>query len=219
MITDTTQVLEFLYQEPTEINENAPVIFLLHGYGSFEGDLFSFAQLLPKSYHVIALRAPLILAEGSYAWYSINFDTDLNKWYDDDEAIQARDLILYNIKHHLTRINSSQKQVDLLGFSQGAILSWSLGLAYPEMIHKIMALSGFFNTNLIADMPQKDISNLDCFSSHGVMDPVIPIAEVRKGIEILKNKKIALVYKEYDAPHGICPENFRDLISWLKQRL
>ena len=35
------------------------------------------------------------------------------------------------------------KKISLLGFSQGAILSWSLGIEYPHLIKNILPLSGF----------------------------------------------------------------------------
>ena len=38
----------------SSIKENAPVIFLFHGYGSDENDLFSFAQELPKELFIIS---------------------------------------------------------------------------------------------------------------------------------------------------------------------
>jgi phospholipase/carboxylesterase len=217
MNIDTNQVLEFLHQKPEKNIPNSPVLFLFHGYGSNEEDLFSFARYLPKDYHIIALRAPIILAEGGYAWYTITFDDDMNKWSNDEEGIQSRDLILFNIKHHLNRINSSIEQIDVLGFSQGAILSWALGLTYPKYLHKIIALSGFYNPNLVKETEDSK-SHLNCFSSHGTIDPVIPVIHTRKGIDLLKEKGIALQYKEYDAPHTISPENFKDLIDWIAEK-
>lgn len=216
MNIDTNQVLEFLHQKPEQNNPNSPVLFLLHGYGSNEEDLFSFARYLPKEYHIIALRAPIVLGHGGYAWYTITFDEDMNKWSNDEEGIQSRDLILYNIKYHLSRVDSSRDQVDLLGFSQGAILSWALGLTYPKNIQKIIALSGFFNPNLVKETEDSKV-HLNCFSSHGIIDPVIPVSHTRKGIDLLKEKGIALRYKEYDAPHTISPENFRDLLDWITE--
>ena len=217
MNIDSNQVLEYLHQVPSEESSNPPVLFLIHGYGSHEGDLFSFARYLPKTYHIIALRAPIVLSEGSYAWYTITFDEDMNKWSNDEEGIQSRDLIQHNVKYHLDRINSTREQVDFLGFSQGAILSWALGLTYPKMIDKIMALSGFFNPKLIVQNKDSKAA-LNCFSSHGIIDPVIPISHTRKGIDLLREQGVSVVYKEYDAPHTISPDNFRDLLEWLQNQ-
>ncbi|MDO7541262.1 MAG: alpha/beta hydrolase [Flavobacteriales bacterium] len=217
MNIDSNQILEYLHQAPIETSENSPILFLIHGYGSYEGDLFSFAQYLPKNYHIIALRAPIVLAEGSYAWYTITFDEDMNKWSNDEEGIQSRDLIISNIEHHLKRLNSSKKNVDLLGFSQGAILSWSLGMSYPKSINRIMALSGFYNPKLDQESSESK-ADLKCFSSHGIIDPVIPVAHTRIGINNLREKGVSVAYKEYDAPHTISPDNFRDLLQWLQSK-
>ena len=217
MNIDSNQILEYLHQAPIETSENSPILFLIHGYGSYEGDLFSFAQYLPKNYHIIALRAPIVLAEGSYAWYTITFDEDMNKWSNDEEGIQSRDLIISNIEHHLKRLNSSKKNVDLLGFSQGAILSWSLGMSYPKSINRIMALSGFYNPKLDQESSGSK-ADLKCFSSHGIIDPVIPVAHTRIGINNLREKGVSVAYKEYDAPHTISPDNFRDLLQWLQSK-
>ena len=217
MNIDSNQILEYLHQAPIETSENSPILFLIHGYGSYEGDLFSFAQYLPKNYHIIALRAPIVLAEGSYAWYTITFDEDMNEWSNDEEGIQSRDLIISNIEHHLKRLNSSKKNVDLLGFSQGAILSWSLGMSYPKSINRIMALSGFYNPKLDQESSESK-ADLKCFSSHGIIDPVIPVAHTRIGINNLREKGVSVAYKEYDAPHTISPDNFRDLLQWLQSK-
>jgi len=217
MNIDSNQILEYLHQAPIETSENSPILFLIHGYGSYEGDLFSFAQYLPKNYHIIALRAPIVLAEGSYAWYTITFDEDMNKWSNDEEGIQSRDLIISNIEHHLKRLNSSKKNVDLLGFSQGAILSWSLGMSYPKSINRIMALSGFYNPKLDQESSESK-ADLKCFSSHGIIDPVIPVAHTRIGIDRLREKGVSVAYKEYDAQHTISTDNFRDLLQWLQSK-
>jgi phospholipase/carboxylesterase len=63
-----------------------PLLLLLHGYGSNEEDLFSFATELPDDYFIVSARAPFDLMYGSYAWYAINFDADENKFSDIGQA-------------------------------------------------------------------------------------------------------------------------------------
>ena len=66
--------LHHVVREPKVKFDKNPVLFLLHGYGSNEEDLFSFATELPDEYYVISARAPYDMTYGSYAWYAINFD-------------------------------------------------------------------------------------------------------------------------------------------------
>ena len=56
---------------------------------------------------------------------------------------------------------------------------------------------------------------LECFSSHGIHDSVIPISWSRKGIECIKNNNIGITFKEYESGHEINNENLKDLIDWL----
>lgn len=218
MSFDVKQLLDYRVRQPIKPTRNPTMLFLLHGYGSHEEDLFSFANALPEAYLIISLRAPLALGFGGYAWYSIHFNEAQDRWSDDDEARAAQALILHNIKHHQNQFGLNGNKVDLLGFSQGAILSWAVGLSHPEHIDKIIALSGYVNTQIF-DFASQGLDQLKCFSSHGTEDPTLPVAWARKGIEKLKQQSLPVVYKEYAMGHGINPENFSDLLAWLNANI
>ena len=212
---DTDQVLDYRVRRPLKESDTSPVLFLLHGYGSHEEDLFSFANYLPEEYLIISLRAPLSLSFGGYAWYSIHFNEQQDKWSDDAEAKKAQEIILYNIDYHLEQFKLKGQKVSLLGFSQGAILSWAVGLSHPERIDKIIALSGYVNEDIFV-YAKEGLDQLRIFSSHGTQDPTLPIDWARKGIALVEKKEISVAYKEYPQGHGINQDNFNDLLSWLK---
>ena len=209
------QVLDYRVRRPLKESDTSPVLFLLHGYGSHEEDLFSFANYLPEEYLIISLRAPLSLSFGGYAWYSIHFNEQQDKWSDDAEAKKAQEIILYNIDYHLEQFKLKGQKVSLLGFSQGAILSWAVGLSHPERIDQLIALSGYVNENIFS-YAEKGLDQLRIFSSHGTQDPTLPIDWARKGIALVEKKEISVAYKEYPQGHGINQDNFNDLLSWLK---
>lgn len=212
---DTDQVLDYRVRRPLKESDTSPVLFLLHGYGSHEEDLFSFANYLPEEYLIISLRAPLNLSFGGYAWYSIHFNEQQDKWSDDAEAKKAQEIILYNIDYHLEQFKLKGQKVSLLGFSQGAILSWAVGLSHPERIDQLIALSGYVNEDIFS-YAEKGLDQLRIFSSHGTQDPTLPIEWARKGIALVEKKEISIAYKEYPQGHGINQDNFNDLLSWLK---
>ena len=89
----TNLSLEYLVRNPKTSKTNPPLLILLHGYGSNEQDLFSFAEELPDELLIISARAPLSMGFGSYAWYTIHFDSTDGKFSDIPEAIKARDTI------------------------------------------------------------------------------------------------------------------------------
>lgn len=212
---EINQVLDYRIRRPLREGGKTPILFLLHGYGSHEEDLYSFANYLPEEYLIISLRAPLTLGFGGYAWYSIHFNEQQDKWSDDAEAKRAQEIILYNIDYHLEQFKLEGQKVSLLGFSQGAILSWAVGLSHPERIDKIIALSGYVNEDIFG-YAKEGLDQLRIFSSHGTEDPTLPVDWARKGIALVEKKDLKVEYKEYPAGHGINPENFADLLAWLK---
>lgn len=211
--------LEYQVWSPKIVLEKNPLLLLLHGYGSNEADLFSFASELPDEYYVISARAPYDLQYGSYAWYAINFDADQNKFSDHDQAILSRDLVVRFIEELKVQFPIDSSNITLIGFSQGSILSFSIALSYPNIVQRVGALSGYLNLDLNSENYQNnDYSNLKIFASHGTLDQVIPVEWARKTDPILKKLGINSTYKEYPIGHGVSPQNFFDLKDWLQGR-
>ena len=209
--------LTYLVREPKIKQEKNPLLLLLHGYGSNEEDLFSFASELPDEYYVVSVRAPYDLQPYGHAWYAIHFDADENKFSDDAQAIESRDLIVRFIDELIVKYPIDATQVSLIGFSQGAILSYATALSYPEKISKVVALSGYLNEKIIKEgFKSKDLSELKLFISHGTVDQVIPVDWARKAQPFLKNLSLNVTYKEYPIGHGVAPQNFYDFKNWLE---
>ena len=210
--------LEFLIQEPKLVKESNPLLLLLHGYGSNEADLFSFASELPEEYYVIAARAPYDLQYGSYAWYAINFDADENKFSDHEQAKVSRDLIGTFIDELIENYPINPKNINLLGFSQGAILSYGVALSNQSKIKNVIGLSGYVSEPILkVGFENNDFSDLGIFASHGTVDQVIPIDWARKSDAFLIQKGIVHTYKEYPIGHGISPQVFFDFKNWLRE--
>lgn len=210
--------LYHLVREPKIKKEKNPLLLLLHGYGSNEEDLFSFASELPEDYYVISARAPYNLMYGSYAWYAINFDADENKFSDIAQAQTSRDLIAGFVDELIANYPIEAHKVTLVGFSQGAILSYAVALSYPEKIQRVVAMSGYLNTEIaVHTFASNDFSRLKIFASHGTVDQVIPVDWARNSIPVIKNLGIDIVYKEYPVGHGVAPQNFFDFRNWLLQ--
>jgi phospholipase/carboxylesterase len=211
--------LHHLVREPKIKLDKNPLLLLLHGYGSNEEDLFSFASELPEEYYVISARAPYDLQYGSYAWYAINFDADEKKFSDLDQARTSRDLIADFIDELIVNYPIDANNITLIGFSQGCILSYAVALSYPEKIKRGVLMGGYFNTEIAkAGFEQNDFSNLQLFASHGTVDQVVPVDWARKAKPLLDTLGIENVYKEYPIGHGISPNNFFDFKNWLEKK-
>lgn len=211
--------LEYLVREPKIKLDKNPLLLLIHGYGSNEADLFSFAAELPDEYYIVSARAPYDLQYGSYAWYAINFDADQNKFSDNDQARTSRDIIATFIDELIINYPIDASKVTLIGFSQGTILSYAVALSHPEKVQRVVAMSGYVNQEILEEnYLRNSYSNLKIFASHGTVDQVIPVDWGRKAKPFLDNLGINTTYKEYPIGHGVSPQNFYDFKNWLLEK-
>lgn len=201
---------------PSNLKGKAPLLVLLHGYGSDENDLFSFANELPEKYIVVSAKAPFGLQPYGNAWYAINFDAAGDKFSDTQQGVKSRELIMKFIDELVESYPIDENDINLLGFSQGAILSFAAALSYPEKFNCIIALSGYIDRNMIRDdFENNDFSKLKVYNSHGSVDQVIPVQWARKNEPILKSLNIDYTYEEFPVGHGVAPQNFDSFKKWL----
>ncbi len=213
MINNTLS-LHHIIREST-LTENAPLLIMLHGYGSDENDLFSFASELPEELFIISVRAPYPMQPYGNAWYAINFDTDKGKWNDKEQAEESRDLISKFIDEAIEVYPVNKSNVSLLGFSQGSILSYAVALTYPEKVKNIIALSGYVYKDILPQDETKDYSYLNFYCSHGSVDQVIPVDWARQTVPFLNSLNIKHQYSEFPVGHGVAPQNFYEFKNWL----
>lgn len=210
--------LKYLYKPARENIAHPRLLLLLHGYGSNEQDLFSFAEELPDDFFIVSVRAPRALSFGGYAWYDINFQ-DAQKFNNVAQAQDSIRMIRNFIAEVIAQYKLNQEEVWLAGFSQGTILSYALTLQNPQNIRKVIGLSGYPAMDIIGDKLSENLEDLSFFISHGIEDAVIPIDWAQKGDELLTQLNVTHTYKTYRSGHGIVPQNFYDMLDWIKSNL
>jgi phospholipase/carboxylesterase len=218
-MTNTSLSLQHIVRK-SSLTQNAPLLIMMHGYGSDENDLFSFSSELPEELFIISVRAPYPMQPYGNAWYAINFDENQGKWSDNEQAKQSRDLIAKFIDEAIAEYPVNKNNVTLLGFSQGTILSYAVALTYPEKVKNVIALSGYINKDILPEgINKKDYSELDFYCSHGSVDQVIPVAWARQTAPFLNSLHIKHTYSEFPVGHGVAPQNFYELKNWLSTRI
>ncbi|WP_029033252.1 alpha/beta hydrolase [Salinimicrobium terrae] len=216
-----TFTLYHLIRKPKKHVEKAPLLIMLHGYGSNEEDLFSFAEDLPDELFIISVRAPYPMAPYGNAWYAIHWQGSTDgKFSDDNQAVVSREKIMQFLDEVIEEYPVDPTNVTLVGFSQGCILSFAVALSYPEKIKNVIGLSGYINKEILKQEYEKnDFSNLSVYSSHGTADQVIPVEWARKTKPFLDTLKIENTFSEFPVGHGVAPQNFQELRKWLEEQL
>lgn len=209
--------LSYLVREPENITSKTPVLFLLHGYGSNEEDLFSFVPTLPKDWLIVSFRAPLNTPYEGYSWYDIDFENQ-ERFVDVEQANNALDEILKHMRDITNRYGLTDNETHLCGFSQGGILSYALALKNPELFSKVACLSSYPEQKLLSDVVKgKKLQNLRFFVSHGTDDAVIPLEWGQKGAELLYDLGCYFTFREYMSGHGVNQKNYLDLMEFFEK--
>lgn len=208
---------EYVTRQPKLQSAHPPVIVLLHGVGSNERDLFSFADQLPGRFLVLSLRAPIALGGDSFAWYPVDFSTG-KPVFNFEEEEKSRLALIAFLKTLPQKFSADPQNIYLCGFSQGAIMSYSVSLTQPGLVKGIAVLSGRLLEEIKpqVDVTDKKLAALKVFISHGTSDQVLPVAYARSANTYLTSIGIAPVYKEYAAPHTVTSAMLHDLVQWLE---
>jgi len=199
------------------LNTDTPTIILLHGLGSNEKDLFSFAQHFSPEWLVLSLRGPINIGGDSFSWFQLQ--RSQSDWtYNFEDVITARELVARHIDEVIKKYKLNPKNICLGGFSQGAILSLATGLKYPDKIRGIVSLSGHLYPEVRNNMAnQKALNASKLFISHGNLDQVLLPEPMRISVSELKGLGLHVSDFWYNSKHTITSENFSDLLRWLKK--
>ncbi len=211
--------LHYIVRQPKTEQEHPALLILLHGYGSNEEDLFSFASELPEELLIVSARAPFDMNFGGYAWYEITLDANDEKFSNLEEARQSLTKIATFIDYIKSTYKTDPDNTFLLGFSQGAILSYALSLNYPNKVQHVIALSGYINEKLVPTSVSGLNITTDYYISHGALDQVLPVDWARKAPAYLNENKLQNEYSEYPVGHGVAPQNFYSFKEWIEKRL
>jgi phospholipase/carboxylesterase len=212
-ISKDSAALKYLIKEPQTKSVKKKAIILLHGVGSNETDLFSLADQLPKDYYIISARGKFTLSEGSYAWYNVDFSTG-KPVFDKAQELQSREAILTFINQMKAKYGFDD--IYLGGFSQGAIMSSSIGLLHPDKLKGVICLSGRILQEIRNDVKKNtELQKLKIFLAHGTQDGTLTVAFAREAKTYLEQLKTALSYHEFEMGHQINADVLKELNKWL----
>jgi len=210
-----TAPLVHLVRRPSVHAEHPPLLILLHGVGSHEGDLFSLEGAFDPSWVVVSARAPLTLRPGSYAWFPVQF-TPQGPVADAEQAEQSRVLLASFVDWAVLEFGADPQRVVVGGFSQGAIMTASLALTEPEKVRAAVLMSGRILPEVLPKVASLDRRRGTAYLViHGTEDQVLPIHHGRASRDTLISLGISPQYQEFPLGHSISDESLSTVVDWL----
>jgi predicted peptidase len=182
-----------------------PLILFLHGAGERGSDLNKVKVHGPPKHVTEDPDFPFIVASPQCP----------------DDQIWSRQVLLGLLDELLAKYKVDPARVYLTGLSMGGYGTWDLGLACPERFAAIAPICGggnLIDTLLTPKAKGNALKTLGLWAFHGGKDPVVPLSESERMIDLLKRsglKNIKLtIYPE--AGHDSWTESYRnpELYKW-----
>nr|WP_233713334.1 dienelactone hydrolase family protein [Lederbergia citri] len=211
---NNTFIYEMRMPATEELRRTYPAIFLMHGMGSNEQDILTLVSGLEKDAYIFGIRGPIEQPPG-FAYFTIE---GFGKPHRSVFADTVRKLEEF-IENALNTYTIDPEKVFLGGFSQGAILSMTLGLTMGGRIKGVMAFSGYIPLFVREEYSKQHTSNLQIYISHGEKDPVFPLEWGEANRDYFDKLGATVTYHAYPAGHTISLENYNDFREWLDQQL
>jgi phospholipase/carboxylesterase len=194
--------------------EGALVLF--HGRATSEDDLFPLLDDLDPERRLLGVtpRGPLSLPPGGAHWYVIR-----EIGYPDPDTFHATYATAGGWLDDLLAEHGIPIDRTILGgFSQGAVMTYALGLgADRPRPAGLIALSGFIPT--VDGFELGDPSGLPVAIGHGTYDPVIGVQFGRSARERLEQAGAHVSYRESPMAHSVDPSYLDELRGWVSARV
>jgi phospholipase/carboxylesterase len=197
-----------LWSAPERERAGRPLLVLLHGYGSHEGDLFGLSPQLPLAPVIASVRAPLELQPGSFAWAPLSNQADAATVAESAEAVAGALLEWLD--------TTESTSVGLLGFSQGGAVALQLLRRAPKRFAFAVNLSGFAVLDDNAGDPELARVRPPVFWGRGTADQVITPDKIAYTEQWLPGHSTLTARIYEDLPHSISRPEFGDVNAFIR---
>lgn len=198
--------------------EPGGALVLFHGRGADELDLMPVLDMLDPARRLVGVtpRGPLALAPGGAHWYAVR-----EVGHPDAETFRA---VFARAGAWLDTLADAHgvplERTVIGGFSQGAVMSYALGLGEGRPSPAgILALSGFMPRVEGFRLDLRDRSGLGVAIGHGARDPVIGPEWGREARDRLRAAGAAVIFRDSPMGHAIDPVFLSELTSWVEERI
>lgn len=194
-------------------SSNPHLLVMLHGWTGDENSMWTFTHGLSVDTWIIAPRAPHAASPDGFSWRPVNqsafgFPTL-------DTLAPAAEKLITLIDEYCASIKLNAKQIDIMGFSQGAAMTNLIGMLYPDRVRKMGVLAGFVPEGLEELILQKPLTGKNIFVAHGTRDQMIPIDRARASMALLEQAGAQITYCEDNVGHKLSANCLRALERYL----
>lgn len=212
---DGLQVLEVILGE-ADFDDPLPMVVLLHGRGDrprVPGGPFSRA---PTAMRLILPRAPTPLGNG-FTWLPVSITE--GRVAQLASSLEERAAQLAALVNRLRNDRPTLGLPIVAGFSQGAMLSFTLALQYPQLFSVALPAAGWVPPSLMPEVAPAG-RRVRIRGLHGTADPIVPIEPTLQVVARLRELAWDIELDSFEGvEHTLTQEMNARFEEWLEEAL
>lgn len=192
-----------------------PVTLMLHGWTGDEDSMWVFTRNLPVNHQIITVRGLYPSNHPEYGGYSWTEQHD-SKWPNIKDFGNAVDRLKSLLSTLSQQVEADFTKINLVGFSQGAALSYVYALSYPLQVKRVAGLAGFFPPGSEAIIEGRPLNGIPVYMAHGDEDETVPIEMAYEAERILTEAGAHVSLCKSDIGHRLganCFEAFKKFMA------
>lgn len=210
----TDRTLAFHTNQPAAPSQR--LLVLLHGVGGNETNLAPLGDAMPADTRVILARGPLNLGAGQHAWFQVSFGPHGPR-PDLAAAESSRQQLIRFIVERQAEYGVAPASTVVAGFSQGGIMSASIGLTRPELVAGFGLLAGRILPELEPQLADRTaLAGIQAFIGHGRDDTKLPVEWANRADAWLTDLGVVHEKRLYPGDHGVSLGMQKDFTSWFE---
>lgn len=218
LIRDADTGLAWRVAQPAPANPTA-LLVLLHGVGGNEAQLAQLATSVGGDVLVVLPQGRLAFGPGQFGWFRVAF-TPSGPQIEAEEAETSRIALIRWVERLQREHGIAPSRTVIAGFSQGGIMSASVGLTAPERVKGFGVLSGRILPELEARLaPDEGLRNVRGFIAHGLHDSKLPVTWAERAGAWLTQLGVEHTLRLYPIDHTISPAMQADFETWCRSLL
>jgi len=213
---EANSLIEFDINFPVRYSGSSKydLLIALHGYGD---DKKNFSELFKDIEDMIVVipEAPYpfkVNKKIGYSWVKLNLNLD-------EEEASSWELSENYIITLINEINNKHPlgNVYITGFSQGAMLSYLIGLKNSEIITGIAPFGGMLFSSKISQENWNDAKDLKIYIVHGTNDRTIEFKYAEFADSLLYKNKLPHKLHKFNGGHQVTKKLLTEAIEWMRK--
>lgn len=190
-------------------------LLLLHGVGSNETSLAAVATRIDPRVQVVLVQGPLTFAPDQYGFFEVSFHGGAPA-INAAQAERSRQQLIALVRALRAQDGALPARTVIAGFSQGGILSASVGLSAPADVAGFAVLSGRILPEIEPHLaPREALAGLSAFIAHGEFDNKLPVGWAERADQWLDALGVAHQTRRYPIGHELNADVVADFRQWL----